>query len=237
MNYRLTSPVTPPSERSPVVTGADLPPLGWQHPTPYDPGQFNPVSCGHFKPTGGLWTTRLHGTWTTWTRFAWRNKVRDHTTPVTTIIPDPDAVVWCIDNYDDFAGLLRLFPLHEHPDELHERYRQLVRRAMTRTGEDDLDWAAIAKRIDAVWLTDAGMHLTRHREPGLLMWDMETVFFLNPRLTAGDVVEPHGYEPKRLTPEQIRHDLEKFVAGEELALTEAQIAEMVDIVDGLGLEQ
>lgn len=158
-----------------ILRGADLPPLAWQHRDPYDPTHWRPVAALYpaawVKPHGGLWTSPLHEDGGThWTQWCIGEDFGNPDAPLTRIIPDADAVVYVIDNHGDLLRFEARFPTPHQADAY--RFSPAV------------DWGKAATEIDAVFLTDAGQHRTRHTSPGMYGWDCATVLFMQPRFTA-----------------------------------------------------
>lgn len=149
-----------------TITGADLPPLGWQHKTPLNPATVAPVTNGDIKPHGGLWTSPMRSTGMTgWIDWCADNSFGNPSDPVTAITADPDARAYVIDTHDD---LLRLEAAYRNPTP-----RLPIEIRMWPA----IDWTALARDVDALWLTDAGQWATRYTTPGLYGWDCEMVFW------------------------------------------------------------
>lgn len=146
------------------VTGADLPVLHWQHPTAYDPARVEPVTGNqpYGKPTGGLWTS---------SPSVWVNSVP---TACWVITPHPAARVLVIDHVHDLAAVYATYP----------RSAPNLFGLMT-----FLDWVAVADAFDAVWLTSRGVRAAKGTQ-AFWGWDVETVFFTRPPLTAAPAPEP-----------------------------------------------
>lgn len=163
-----------------LLTGADLPPLGWQHTEPLDVGRIGPIVDFDMmpKPKGGLWTATVRyengvPVATSWTDWCRSEHYGTPTAPVTLIVPDRPATVYRIDST---ADLKELEAAYHRPSDIDLRMWP------------QMSWTRIAADIDAVWLTDAGQWATRFSQPGLYGWDCETVLWLNPRFTVGDTI-------------------------------------------------
>ena len=155
-----------------MVHGVDLPPLAWQGSEAFDPARWMPISNRHgwgVKPTGGLWTAPMRDKGTAWTEWCEMEHYGNPEAPLTSITPDPDAVVFRVDDLPGLVIFERRYPLGG------ERSRIPM--------FPHVDWEKAATEIDAVWLTEAGQHRTRFTEPGLYGWDCETVLWLQPRFT------------------------------------------------------
>lgn len=164
-----------------LLAGSDLPPLGWQHATPLDLSRVEPLRNDLMKPKGGLWTSPIRADddgWvrSDWTRWCESEQFGTPSAPVTRIIPDPSARVAVVDTHADLLALESSY--RDTNPVLHAGMWPLV------------NWVKMAQDIDAVWLTEAGQWATRFTTPGLYGWDCETVFWLNPRFTVGERVEP-----------------------------------------------
>lgn len=157
------------------VSGSDLPRLAWQHVKPFDPARIDPVHAGEIlpvKPSGGLWTAPLGDDGrTAWTEWCSAEEYGDPTEPITELIPDPDARVYVINTVADLVALESTY-----------RDEHVVQMVPHRSPWPALDWTAMARDLDAIWLTDEGQWATRFSQPGLYGWDCETVFWLNPRV-------------------------------------------------------
>lgn len=163
-----------------TITGADLPPLGWQHTEPLNLDHIQPVTLRPMfpiKPHGGLWTSPMRDGKADWTRWCEGERFGAFDAPVTAVIPDRDARVFVIDRHADLLALEAAYP--DPQPEIPAGIKMWP----------SIDWAAVARDIDAVWLTEAGQWATRFSQPGLYGWDCETVFWLNPRLRVGDVLD------------------------------------------------
>lgn len=156
----------------PLISGSDLPALGWQHVARLLLDVIEPVGNNPMKPTGGLWTSPIRDGRTGWTQWCVREDFATPDAPVTVVVPDPDARVYVIDSHADLLALEAAYRdgAEEFPFGMWAK----------------LNWVAMAADIDAVWLTDDGQWATRMTTPGMYGWDCETVFWLNPRLSVGE---------------------------------------------------
>lgn len=156
-----------------IITGADLPELGWQHTEPFNPAAIDPATNnGWIKPAGGLWTSPLRDGVTGWAQWCREEQWGTPDAPVTRILPNPGARVYVIDTLADLVQLEAAFPSADSslPAEI-KMWPQI-------------DWQAVASEYDAIWLTEEGQWRTRHSTPSLYGWDCETVLWLNPCVTA-----------------------------------------------------
>jgi hypothetical protein len=126
------------------------------------------------KPQGGLWTAPIGGCGTAWTDWCVSESYGTPDAPITLVVPDPAAVVYVVDTIDDLRAL-------------EGAYYQPGPGGFSTWPQ--LSWKRMAADLDAVWLTDAGQWATRFSTPSLYGWDCETVFWLQPRFTAGDLIE------------------------------------------------
>jgi hypothetical protein len=53
----------------PLISGSDLPTLGWQHVAQLLLDMIEPVGNNPMKPTGGLWTSPIRDGRTGWTQW------------------------------------------------------------------------------------------------------------------------------------------------------------------------
>lgn len=154
------------------MNGADLPPLGWLSPEPYDPAYWTPIEGNAVytvKPLGGLWSAPIEDDGrSSWQHWCEDEDYGDHTRPLYRVTPDPDARVFVIDGLED---LLRLE--QAYPGNLPDGYPMWV----------NLSWTKVAAEFDAVYLTGEGQWRTRFSNPGLYGWDCATVLWLQPRFT------------------------------------------------------
>lgn len=162
-----------------TATADELPPLGWQHAQPFNLTRVEPIRPGMMKPSGGLWTSPLRPDGTGrlvsgWIRWCEDNSFAAPAAPVTLIIPDPSARIAVVDSHADLLGLETAYRDHDEALlNVSPRVWPLV------------DWVAMSREVDAVWLTDDGQWATRFTQPGLYGWDCETVLWLNPRFRVG----------------------------------------------------
>lgn len=182
----------------PTLHGLDLPPLGWT-PGRADVGRFDkaliePICYATLtggrvrglphKPGGGLWTAPLcrdeHGRArsTAWTDWCESEDFGQQARIVTEIIPDPAATVYRIDTLADLKSLMHCYP----PNEDSPWPRDMAYFAV-------LDWPTLSLDVDAIWLTGAGEAATRYSAPNLCGWDVETVLWLQPRVSQGELLE------------------------------------------------
>lgn len=165
-----------------TVTGADLPTMSYVAGKPYDPARFEPVGNQCWtKPHGGLWISphREDGT-TEWEKHLDRSHYAKPRSVRQQITLDATAKVLRIDSLADLRTALDAYP------------------AIDSGGRPVLDYEALARDFDAMWVTRRGLNETDGRngaQPRLYPWDLESAVVFNPdAVRAG---EPHdtGFDP------------------------------------------
>ena len=116
-------------------------------------------NIGWVKPNGGIWTSPQDATFG-WREWCASERFREGMdTQEFTLIPRPDARVAVIDSLADLEHLIALYP------------------AVDVIGKPVLDFEAMARDFDGLWLTEEGQWRTRMTTPNLYGWDMECLLF------------------------------------------------------------
>lgn len=156
-----------------VLTGVDLPPLGWNAKTRNDKFQplfvDRPLPICDIKPMGGLWTSPVTGkttAWAKWSRSEGKQCVREHVV----ITPDPAAKVFRINTFADLQALIAAFRREPKATE-DARFMGF-----------HVDWRTFSATFDALWVTEDGL-FDAHTTTPWLRWDVESVWFANPVYT------------------------------------------------------
>lgn len=164
-----------------TVPTTDLPPHAYAHDSQVPAAhlrELRPVVGGGKKPTaGGLWASPI----TRWTdatpaTSAWVERSRaeglgdQQYDLLTEVLPRPGASVAMIDSLADLVQLQSSYPYS------------------TASWMRWLDWEALSRDWDAVYLTDTGRRATRDTTPDLSTWDAATVLWLQPAYTLGRTV-------------------------------------------------
>jgi len=115
------------------------------------------------KPFGGLWTSPENSTYG-WKHWCTDESFHTETLQYHFVLELISKKVLVIDTLED---LMKLPLLNPHVPGVHFlRYPNFER---------------LAKKYDAIHLTEEGQHRTRLTEPNLYGWDCESVLIMNPR--------------------------------------------------------
>jgi hypothetical protein len=111
------------------------------------------------KPEGGIWTcpAGAEENWANWCATEMPEWIEG--TDTYRLTPRAGTQVAVIDSFDDLRALIEAYPLRD---------------ALSGTG---LNFEAMARDFDGIWLTARGQWATRFTTPGLYGWDVETVLF------------------------------------------------------------
>ena len=138
-----------------------------------DPSRVQPVvSTGWIKPDGGMWCTSGEQTWKQW--CVENNFLPDDPLEVFTIPMRPETSLLVIDSHKDLIRALDQFGIERPEWSLPSTPPARV-----------LNFEQVAKKFDAIWLTEAGQWETRcptgwNENDNLYGWDLETVLMLGP---------------------------------------------------------
>jgi hypothetical protein len=124
------------------------------------------------KPWGGFWTSPVdsaHG-WADWCRGANTRKCKAANSVRVRL--HENARLLIIDTDEDIKAL-PIQTKHQLREHIPEDFRHIF--------PIGLDFEALARDYDAIWVTVAGLGRSRHHgQLTLQMWDCETVLILNP---------------------------------------------------------
>jgi len=129
--------------------------------TKYSLRKFKPIKNDWIKPDGGLWTSPVDSPygWKQWCESE-RYELGEFEKGSFKLRLKRKARILVIDSVED----LRMLPQ--------------INTCSTRTLAY-IDFEAISKIADAVWLTYIGQQKTRYSKPSLYGWDIESVLILN----------------------------------------------------------
>lgn len=182
-----------------VCRGADVPAMGWLAAVDFEAAKIKPVRnrwALNGRPEGGIAVSPLvndpreapETTWSQWVTEetpGTRDPDRDGRVQVVTLADDARVLV--IDSYADLLATAAAFPpppgLLEADlgvDATQDPGASLVAAFLSRTADQGFDYEAMSTRFDALWVTPAALAETRHSEPSLNTWDVETVLLLGP---------------------------------------------------------
>lgn len=183
-----------------IITGRELPVLGWIGAEPLSRDRFDPVSLmktelvdGLCKAKGGLWTSplvysafehRLRGT-------QW--SVARDVDSFTVLRAKRTARIVVVDSQADLTAVEHRWPDTRPSDYLDWCKTRVGRREDYERESARIDWTAMARDVDAFYLTSAGQLATKDMfgdggGPHLWGWDVATVFWLQPRFYLGPTV-------------------------------------------------
>ena len=191
-----------------TITGAELSPLAFAHPTPFDPSKVNPVVNreAHVKPSGGIWLSpHLGPAASEWTY--WLDSEQGPSTlygaqqlSVQKVVLDPEAELLLIDGRDDFEAILEHYTAANGRD-----FSDIPENLVSYLKAPIIDFEAVSESYAGIYLTDNGQWETRYGRdgrslldgPNLYGWDLESalVFSSDSIIYADDPV-PHVYIPQ-----------------------------------------
>lgn len=151
-----------------VMGGKELPPMYFSGAEEFDLSRLSPVVNRDFcKPEGGLWLSPIESsgatTWQVWCRENQYDRVGEHKR----YIPlRRDARLLVIDSLEDLEAVC-------------SRWR-LTGGSFLYEATTILDFEAMAKEYDGTYLTDRGQWSTRHTDPNLYGWDLESALVFHP---------------------------------------------------------
>lgn len=137
----------------------------------FNPDSIRPVKNQHFvKPDWGLWTSTFNpegkyaSGWVEWCAGEMPEWIVDMHAFLLTV--SPTARVYTIDSLGDLVSLVSKYPLKTDIPQLKQF--------------EWIDWEAVSRDYDGVYLTDEGQWATRFSTPSLYGWDSEsTLWFRN----------------------------------------------------------
>lgn len=135
------------------------------------PERMEPVrnELGWVKPQGGFWTSTFDGQASEWIRWCLSENFKTGPFRCWLLIPDPSARVYHVDGLADLERLVRVYGYKREPYSPYSKWC--------------LDFERMAQQFDALHLTRRGERETRHTDPGLYTWDVESTLWFRWRFT------------------------------------------------------
>ena len=142
-----------------LIREAEAPVVTFIHEAAPDRSMIQRVSnAGWVKPNGGIWTSPQGSTYG-WREWCASESFGSADAQEFTLTPKPGTRVAVIDSLADLEALIAFYPSEDI------------------IGKPVLDFEAMARDYDGLWLTEEGQWATRMTTPGLYGFDMECILF------------------------------------------------------------